>query len=1035
MLSQRFFRSLLALAFLAVSVSSAWGQVTGAIFGQVVSQEGGDPLSGATVVLSGPQGDQTAITDDDGNYELRAVPVGSYRVRFYYGDVTVEQEVTVSVDKTVRVNARMPAVAVETVRVEQPAPAIDVGSSRVGVTLGQDFLRNVPLPLHVGGVIEKAPGAYLDPVGLSLAGATGAENAYMLDGLNVTSVGYGLLGTNLLTPFVHEIEIISGGYNAEYGRALGGVVNIVTKSGGNELAGSAFSLVTPGFLTADPRRVHSWSTSLTSVEHTRHDLNLGLELGGPIVKDRLFFWVGYAPQFGRTRSIRFADRFVDENGDGLPDGSGGVPRLEELHRTNVGGSVTHHQYAGKLTYRPAPEHDLSLGFFGVNGTNEYMRTANADLQAAMTVDRIRRQDLIGRWTSRFFDRRWQVEATGGLHSEGNSADSPFPEARARNGIMWITAPSLASFDPSVADRCGQDPDTQFQRCPLLGYRSGGYGLPYDKSANRWVAAAKSTHLFRAGGWHQLKYGGDYELNLYESSRHLTGPEGGRAFVFLGDDFAISQTLWRPHFDEMNPDPRGTRPEALLGAPFYVDGIRPETRTHNTGLFVQDSYSPLRNVTLNAGVRWETQRLVDYRGQTALSIDDMIAPRVGLVYDPTDEGRAKIYGHYGHFYESIPLNLNDRAFGGEGLAAAFLTDCRVPFSEWGAGDPARGWRSCEGPPALMLFQGGENLVVQRNVKGSYTEEVVLGAQYEILPNLTVGAAYIRRRLGRALEDAVGIVTNPGDVPRSVLDELEADAVAREMAAGEPGATDAAKAEAQAARDLVEALKALPKPRRDYDGLQLTAARRLARNWLLLASYTYSRTRGNYPGLYAADKGQLDPNYTSLYDLPDLLMNREGPLPNDRPHLLRVDGYYQHLFGRSALVAGLGWVARSGQPQNALGTHPLAGPGETFILPRGSMGRTPIVTRLDLHLAYRTRLTDGTTLDAFVDVFNVLNQRTALAVDQNYTFDPVDPIIGGDERDLAHLKNIAGQPVTPNPNYRSATAYQAPIAGRLGLRLSF
>src|SRR5204862_7314642 len=112
----------------------------------------------------------------------------------------------------------------------------------------------------------------------------------------------------------------------------------------------------------------------------------------------------------------------------------------------------------------------------------------------------------------------------------------------------------------------------------------------------------------------------------------------------------------------------------------------------------------------------------------------------------------------------------------------------------------------------------------------------------------------------------------------------------------------------------------------------------------------------------------------------------------------------------------------------------GQSESFILPRGSAGRTPVVTRFDLHLSYRHQLTKGMDLDAFVDIFNLFNQRTALQQDQDYTLDPVDPIIGGDPRDLPHLKTVAGAPATKNPNYLSATAHQAPISGRLGLRLS-
>jgi hypothetical protein len=393
-----------------------------------------------------------------------------------------------------------------------------------------------------------------------------------------------------------------------------------------------------------------------------------------------------------------------------------------------------------------------------------------------------------------------------------------------------------------------------------------------------------------------------------------------------------------------------------------------------------------------------------------------------------------------------MDFNDRAFGGEGtLISNFQpTDCKSGFDTWAGGNPASGPKSCTTPTAGNLFNfGGENLMVQRKIKASYTEEIVVGGQVEVGQGVVLGASYIRRWLGRAVEDSAdGMIINPGEIPKSVLDDYDQKAKSAADKAAGPGATmtdQVAAGEAQAAANAAHTAAEFPKPRRDYDALQLTAAKRFSDHWLLQASYTYSRTRGNYPGLYSPDalggQGQLDPNVTSLYDLASLLMNRDGALPNDRPHIFRADGYYQYELGKSSLIAGLGVLARSGQPNNTLGSHEFYGQSESFILPRGSAGRTPFVTRFDLHLGYRTKLSEGFALDAYVDIFNLFNQRMALTQDQDYTLDPVQPIIGGDASDLRHLKTVGGTPATRNPNYMAAKSYQAPISGRLGLRLSF
>ena len=137
-----------------------------------------------------------------------------------------------------------------------------------------------------------------------------------------------------------------------------------------------------------------------------------------------------------------------------------------------------------------------------------------------------------------------------------------------------------------------------------------------------------------------------------------------------------------------------------------------------------------------------------------------------------------------------------------------------------------------------------------------------------------------------------------------------------------------------------------------------------------------------------------------------------------------------------MVGLGALARSGRPNNTLGAHPVYGQSESFILPRGSAGRTPAVTRFDLHLGYRRRLSDGTFVDAFIDIYKLFNQRTALLQDQDYTLDPVEPIIGGDKPDLPHLENVLGAPVTRNPNYlaRPSTRTPSPAGWGFGCRSS-
>jgi hypothetical protein len=237
-------------------------------------------------------------------------------------------------------------------------------------------------------------------------------------------------------------------------------------------------------------------------------------------------------------------------------------------------------------------------------------------------------------------------------------------------------------------------------------------------------------------------------------------------------------------------------------------------------------------------------------------------------------------------------------------------------------------------------------------------------------------------------------------------------------------------------LYRAASGFEKPKRDYNALALTASKRLTHHFIVLASYTYSRTLGNYPGLFQASNGQLDPNISTQYDLPELLVNRNGPLPNDRPHNLKITGAYSRPIGANNFITlGVNFFVQSGTPIEVLGRHPTYGANETFILPRGSGGRTPPLSQLDLHLGFARTLPHGLRAEVSVDLFNAANQQTVTAVDQQYTPDRVLPIANGDYSSLQTLKTTSGTVPRLNPNYGQPTAYQAPLSMRFGARISF
>jgi hypothetical protein len=230
---------------------------------------------------------------------------------------------------------------------------------------------------------------------------------------------------------------------------------------------------------------------------------------------------------------------------------------------------------------------------------------------------------------------------------------------------------------------------------------------------------------------------------------------------------------------------------------------------------------------------------------------------------------------------------------------------------------------------------------------------------------------------------------------------------------------------------------PKAQREYHAVTFTLNKRLSKRFSILANYTYSRLWGNFPGPYNPYTNQIDPNISSQFDLINLTVNRNGPLNNDRPHNFKATGFYQQpvFAGRGTITASLTFTLISGRPIQVLGQDVVYGPRQTFVLPSGSAGRTPMITQLDLHIGYEHQLNDKFKINVYGDVINLANERGVTNVDDEYTFSNVNPIIGGKPEDLRKLRAIDGTALVLNSNYGQPTAYQAPLYLRFGARLYF
>ncbi|HLU65932.1 MAG TPA: carboxypeptidase regulatory-like domain-containing protein, partial [Kofleriaceae bacterium] len=432
-------------------VAHAQDSTTGAVRGIVRDKATSETVIGATVVASGPalQGTQATITDETGQYFISNLPPGIYQIAIYYADAQFSRtNVLIQLGKTAVVNIEIntQAAAGETIVIEGRAPLLDQQSTKTGTTITSDYTENVPTGRTFGEVLGAAGGSQGDRYGTSFGGSTSVENTYIVEGINTTDPGFGLLSTNLPNEFIQETEVITGGYNAEYGRSTGGVINVITKSGSNEFHGSVFGYWSPGALIADEKPTPFAGSAIDAEANLANSFDLGAELGGPIVKDRLWFHVGINPSYRFVDLDRVVKTQVDANGDGIPDvDENGFTILDELSRTSLDESSSTYFYTGKLTGAVTPDHQGSIAVMGSPGVMRDYFTVTGQESATFMKDERNILDVAGKWTSKFFDNKTQVDVVAGYHGDTVDQTPGFAGDGSRSLVLYQGARPLTDF--------------------------------------------------------------------------------------------------------------------------------------------------------------------------------------------------------------------------------------------------------------------------------------------------------------------------------------------------------------------------------------------------------------------------------------------------------------------------------------------------------------------------------------------------------------------------------------------------------------
>jgi hypothetical protein len=1067
------------------------------MFGDISDAATGKPIEGAVVVVKSAalQGEQVGATDASGRYTITLLPPGTYSVHVEAtGYKAFDQGgIVLPVGRSIRVNIALAPVAVvakEVVVTAKQTATVDQGSTTVGALLEKEFLERIPLGRTYESALVVTPTATVQDsrVGVNFAGAQGVENTYLVDGMNVTNTGFGTLGTTLPPEFLEQLEVKVGGYMPEFGRATGGIVNTVLKSGGNEWHGDIFYNYSGQWLRAIPEQTRFNIFGRRDMLNLAHDI--GFAVGGPIVKDKLWVFAGFDPRW----SLFDVQRFVYRRFESAPGtyatctvGSPGCPEsgfIEALStRQQFDQNTRILNFALKLTYAPTPDQRLALSFFGDPSQTSGVQGGVASSIARAPSGFLGTSDfgaynVILNYYGKFFDKRVQVEATAGYQRElSKTVIDPRGDLFERTtGAPWQI--------PEAA--CAQDPAMRLPTCPAATDYRIHSGLFSDSLFVRGSAALKVSFLLPRN---LVKVGADMEWNVYDSIFYYGGvgtiPGGGgglrtrlgfRSYRDLNGDGVRDRELVKNLILERGFVRRGADDQAIV----QPSPVNQKSFSRNIGVFLQDSISILDNLTFNAGFRWEHQQVFGVNGPctvgdevgtpillpdgkeapcgadtpldrqlaTVLTLAKNIAPRAGLIWDPFKDGRTKIYGSFGVYYESVPLDMGNRALGP--LDVFYLTRRDLQnnlITEAG-------------------FFGGHSTGIVTDISPQYSFEWLAGIEHEVLPSYRIGLTWIKRNLGNVIEDLsvdngnTYFLGNPGRGPRA------ADVRASVMAGGPLpphcrfSITDPTDPDHFAS---MLCTGDFPEPQRNYEAWTVYFEKRRTEDqpWQFRLAYTLSWLRGNYPGLFHSDIGQLDPNLSQQFDIVELLPNRFGYLPNDHRHLIKAFGSYEFpkkWLGNHSITIGIGLNAESGAPYTALGFHELYGQNEAYLLPRGFIfdkdgnpveGRTPWLISADLFFEYGYQITKDVRLSFNAVIFNFLNLQEALRVDQTFTFDPVCPSqpINGRLARLSETRVAEGfdplthecipgtDPPTRNPNFGTPLIKQAPISARLGLKLTF
>ena len=991
--------SLLALGI--PQAAQAQSNATTTIFGDVPA------ATGATIVLENiDTGVQRNVTPDaKGHYQATSMPPGRYRVRLVRNGAT-----EASLDIEARIGSgteanfeNTEANQLDKVVVIGTSKRIDVTSTNNGTTFTSSELKALPVANDVMSVVQLTPGVTRNTNGQygnapQIGGSGASENAFYVNGFPVTNILTQVGASELPFGAIGNMQVLTGGYGAEFGRSTGGVINVTTKSGGNtwELGGKIS--YSPSTLRSKPANTYYPNTGSNPLtdgklqywnnDNTSTSKVYGAYASGPIIKDKLFVFAAVEQTHTDSESVAVSS----DPGTSTTGWSVVNSKVERyLLKLDYNLSENHHlEYTGMFDRTTVQSQGFgydyaTLGSNGVAG-NKGETTVNYCPNNGFCTPGDKLNIL--KYTGYLTDKLTLTALYG---------DSRTTHSRTPAGYDASLAQTTSSVTTRVPGVTYNNPQTVTGQLPAPGssdtQKGGRVDLEYQLG----------THDIRGG------------IDLMHVSSTV------------GTDLAGGSSWSYQHYADPSQKPFGATESPAEGGGYGAQGYfvsqnfnrkLAHPQSVQSAQYIQDRWQVTPRVMLDLGLRREQFTNQDSQGRDLISQRNMIAPRLAASWDLDGHSGTKLYANAGRYHLPVPSSLSSNIATGLLSTSTYYTYSGV--------DPTTG-----APTGLHAISPAVSVnnyfgqtpdprsLVAIGLKPLSQDEFAVGVEHAFSKQFNAGASVLYRRLNDTLDDNCDQRPIDAWAQRNHVDET--NYAGFQCAITNPGRDNSMLVDfgdGQGFRrvDISAAEWGTPRPNRTYKALNLFAEHPFSKGWYGKLTYTLSYSKGNQEG-QTDSVGGGDVGLTVSDDHKELMYNSYGYLANDHRHAFKAYGFAQL---RPDIMVGANMQLVSGSPRSCRGNYPLEdlGYGASYFYcngvaaPRGSGPRLPWTTQLDLNVTFKPTFIKGLSIKG--DWFNVFNTQTTTRVNDVHDTDDVG---------------------ATSPTYGQITSRQSPSSIRLTVEYTY